>query len=295
MHSGKIFTVDTSSLTPEKLVLWETNIQQMLKDEIKKQHLEVLYPIAEKAYFDPRFLVRCLIEGIYPMGFPLTGKHNVHNTEVNQAAFAMHDFAHFSTDQRIEALTEYVAEEAIKIISVKSAIDFTAPLVSLAFEKYRLIMSTLEDVYEKLKQDSVAMTGFFWWMHESPKFEESFFKKFDIKDLFDSIEQSTSSKHEIEETSIQKSEKINKPDWPNDDKKLFEWTIKNATQNQVAQLDQLISPEQFISHCTTHFVTQAKAHLSEKSAESGKSKADIFAEKFWEIDKKIEALKKAAQ
>ncbi|MGL5720327.1 MAG: hypothetical protein ACRCYP_06000 [Alphaproteobacteria bacterium] len=45
----------------------------------------------------------------------------------------------------------------------------------------------------------------------------------------------------------------------------------------------------------THFVTQAKAHLSEKSAEGGKSKADIFAEKFWEIDGKIEALKKTEQ
>ncbi|MGL4371854.1 MAG: hypothetical protein ACRCTK_04290, partial [Alphaproteobacteria bacterium] len=44
----------------------------------------------------------------------------------------------------------------------------------------------------------------------------------------------------------------------------------------------------------THFITKAKIHLSEKSAEGGKSKADIFTEKFGEIDRKIEALKKTA-
>ena len=153
-------------------------IRKQIKEELKKQlPLQILYPMLGEGIFNPRFIINCWMDEIYPIGMPTQDVKDVHGEQATPLSFAYHDWFHYEIDTRRRSLKTYIQLEVAE--SVKNGVwasDIIPTLVPLAVQKYTLVMDALKRVTLQLSEDKHAFTGLFFMVHEFSSFSPELFK-----------------------------------------------------------------------------------------------------------------------
>ncbi len=159
-----------------------------------------LYPCLEAGKFGIPFLIECILQDVFPAGFPTTTLRG-HGSTLSMYGFAAHEVLHSLLDRRQYELVSYVMREATKYYESGGNIPLfieVAPKVAAA--KYTNLMQSLYDIYDAMVTAYATsddkplfhrdIAGFFWILHEK---EGSFPSEiYGLTELQDALNMATS-------------------------------------------------------------------------------------------------------
>ena len=140
----------------------------------------ILYPLPGEGKLGVSLMVESNLNDVYPACFPTTTNKG-HGINFSQFGFGIHDMLHKYADRRHYNVVEHVLRRAeVHANNNGNTWKFAEIYPPVAAQRYRVIMSGLKSIYtdmvtKLLPRDGKtafnrAMVGFFWSLHEAPKF-----------------------------------------------------------------------------------------------------------------------------